>query len=70
MEIEEDEFPAWLRHIMGDMPQVQFARKIGITRATLWQLLNGHVGPGKDVRPKLAKFGFRGIRKVYLVDAE
>lgn len=69
-ELSPEEVPAWLAGKIGSKSRKQFAEETGIAYETLWQILSGYAPAGLATQKKLARFGMRGTRKVYLVDAE
>ncbi len=60
-----EEFPAWLRKIIGDRPIAEFAAERGLTRETVSGILNGRRQPSQESQGRL---GIVRVEHIYVVE--
>lgn len=63
--IAPEDFPAWLRKIIGDRPIAEFAAERGLTRETVSGILNGRRQPSPESQGRL---GIVRVEHIYVVE--
>ena len=51
--IPADEFKSYLKYIIGDESVIEFAKRMGVTRSAVYQLLSGKNQPSPELLKKL-----------------